>query len=85
MNDESGRLLETAREAGRALGMVVEAEASAAAGSTAFAGANGVPTIDGMGPSGGDLMTHDEHIALDSLVPRAALLAVSLASLATRR
>ncbi len=85
MNDESGRLLETVREAGGALGMAVEAEASAAAGSTAFAGANGVPTVDGMGPSGGDLMTHGEHIALDSLVPRAALLALSLASLATRR
>jgi glutamate carboxypeptidase len=41
--------------------------------------AEGLPTIDTMGPVGGNLHRTDEYIDLDSLVPRAATLAILLA------
>ena len=59
------------------------ASSSPAAGSSAFAGALGVPTIDGLGPAGGDLMTAGEHVELASLVPRTALLALVISSLSS--
>jgi len=41
--------------------------------------AEGLPTIDTMGPIGGNLHRTDEYIELDSLVPRASMLAILLA------
>ena len=41
--------------------------------------AEGLPTLDTMGPRGGNLHRTDEYIDLDSLVPRAATLAIVLA------
>lgn len=41
--------------------------------------AEGLPTIDTMGPIGGNLHRTDEYIELDSLAPRAAMLAILLA------
>lgn len=41
--------------------------------------AEGLPTLDTMGPRGGNLHRTDEYIELDSLVPRAATLAILLA------
>ncbi|WP_431284403.1 M20/M25/M40 family metallo-hydrolase [Humitalea sp. 24SJ18S-53] len=50
--------------------------ASAGGGSDGnFTGAAGVPTLDGLGVLGAGYHTLDEHIRLDSLVPRARLLA----------
>jgi glutamate carboxypeptidase len=77
------RLLDVVRSAGRRLGMTIESQASAAAGSSAFAGALDVPTVDGMGPSGGDMMTVDEYVELPSLAPRAALAALVVSTLAS--
>ncbi len=77
-------LLVAVREAARSVGVDVSSVESAAAGSSAFAGAAGVPTIDGMGPSGGDLLTPGEYIELDSLAPRAALAAVTIQVLSRR-
>ena len=80
LRPEGQELLEVVRRCGRELGLVVESQASPAAGSSAFIGAMGVPTIDGMGPSGGDLMTPGEYLELESLAPRAALAALTIAS-----
>jgi glutamate carboxypeptidase len=80
LRPEGQELLEVVRRCGRELGLVVESQASPAAGSSAFVGAMGVPTIDGMGPSGGDLMTPGEYVELESLAPRAALAALTIAS-----
>ena len=68
------RMLELAREVGGELSIPIEAFESAAAGSSAFRRPS-TPTLDGLGPLGADLMTMQENIDLDSLVPRAALLA----------
>jgi len=82
-DEETDRLLEVATRIGAELSIEVDAFESAAAGSSAFAGPSTV-TLDGMGPMGADLMTHNEHIEIDSLVPRAALLAEIIRSLPTR-
>jgi glutamate carboxypeptidase len=38
----------------------------------------GLPTLDGLGPVGGDLHSADEYIRIDSLVPRAQIAALFL-------
>jgi glutamate carboxypeptidase len=40
-----------------------------------FTGALGIPTLDGLGPRGDGFHTEQEHLLVDSLVPRARLLA----------
>jgi glutamate carboxypeptidase len=46
-----------------------------------FTGALGIATLDGLGVMGGGAHTHDEHILVSSLVPRATLLARLIAEL----
>jgi glutamate carboxypeptidase len=72
------RLITMARRAGDELGISFGVIRSGAGGSSAFAGALGVPVLDGMGPSGGGLMTDREHIGVASLSERASLLALTL-------
>jgi glutamate carboxypeptidase len=40
----------------------------------------GVPVLDGLGPDGGGAHAVDEHVLVDSLVQRTALLALLLSS-----
>jgi glutamate carboxypeptidase len=40
-----------------------------------FTGAMGIPTLDGLGVAGAGMHTLEEHILIDSLVPRAKLMA----------
>jgi glutamate carboxypeptidase len=79
--DATDRLLGIAREVGGALGIPIAALRSPAAGSSAFVGPPGVPCLDGMGPSGGGLMTDQEHVVVAALPERAALLAGMLHAL----
>jgi len=76
--DATDRLIRTAQRAGEAAGTSFGVGRSDAAGSSSFAGAQGVPTLDGMGPSGGDLMTDHEYVETSSLVERALLLALTI-------
>jgi glutamate carboxypeptidase len=46
-----------------------------------FTGALGVATLDGLGVMGGGAHTHEEHVLVSSLVPRATLLARLIAEL----
>ena len=46
-----------------------------------FTGAMGVATLDGLGVMGGGAHTHEEHILVSSLAPRATLIARLLAEL----
>jgi glutamate carboxypeptidase len=72
------RLIAVARRAGNAAGVSFEVVQSAAAGSSSFAGSGGLPTLDGMGPVGGSLMTYQEYVEIDTLPQRALLLALTL-------
>ena len=75
---KTDRLIAITREAGHELGLDFGVLRSPAAGSSAFVGPIGVPCLDGMGPSGGELMTDHEYIEIPSLVERAALLAATM-------
>jgi glutamate carboxypeptidase len=74
-------LYEQAREIARTLGLELT-EGSTGGGSDGnFTGALGVPTLDGLGVRGGGAHADDEHILIDSLPERAALLAALLLEL----
>ncbi|MGO9470039.1 MAG: M20 family metallopeptidase [Isosphaeraceae bacterium] len=74
-------LFEQARQIGRVLGLELT-EGSTGGGSDGnFTAALGVPTLDGLGVRGGGAHAADEHIVIDSLPERAALLAALLLQL----
>ena len=74
-------LLELIQGRAREIGVGIEAFDSAAAGSSAFAAKAGSIVMDGMGPTGGGLMTTDEHIDVASIPERGAILAATILSL----
>jgi glutamate carboxypeptidase len=74
-------LFEQARGIARTLGLELN-EGSTGGGSDGnFTAALGVPTLDGLGVRGGGAHAADEHILIDSLTERAALLAALLLEL----
>ncbi len=74
-------LFERACVIGRGLGIELT-EGSTGGGSDGnFTAALGVPTLDGLGVRGGGAHADDEHIQIDSLSERAALLAALLLNL----
>lgn len=75
------RLYEAARAAAAELGREL-AEGGTGGGSDGnFTAALGVPTLDGLGPSGDGAHAHHEHVRLSDLPYRAALLANLIARL----
>jgi len=76
------RAYEQARELGRLLGLELGEGPAGGASDGNFAAALGVPVVDGLGPSGGGAHALDEHISEQSLVERAALIALLIAALA---
>ena len=66
----------------RALGREVPAEFTGGCADSGFAAATGVPTICGVGPVGGRAHSPDEYMEIDTLVPRAQALALSILRLA---
>jgi glutamate carboxypeptidase len=72
------------RAIGEALGQKVGFGKSGGVSDGNLMQAEGLPTIDTMGPVGGNLHRTDEYIELDSLAPRAAILAILLARQTTQ-
>jgi glutamate carboxypeptidase len=73
-------LFQRARKLAAELGFELE-EASTGGGSDGnFTAALGVPTLDGMGAVGEGAHAAHEHIVIEHLIPRTALLAAMLAS-----
>jgi glutamate carboxypeptidase len=74
-------LFEQARRIGRDLGMDLT-EGSTGGGSDGnFTAALGIPTLDGLGARGGGAHADDEHVVINSLSERSALLAALLLEL----
>jgi glutamate carboxypeptidase len=74
-------LFERARRIARSIGQELT-EGSTGGGSDGnFTAALGIPTLDGLGARGGGAHADDEHILIDSLPERAALLAALLIEL----
>lgn len=79
------RLFEEAKAVAAEIGVNLE-EGSAGGGSDGnFTAALGVPTLDGFGAIGDGAHALHEHVEIDALVPRAAVIAGFLQSLARRR
>jgi glutamate carboxypeptidase len=74
-------LFERAREIGRELGMDLGEGAAGGASDGNFTAALGLPTLDGLGALGDGAHADHEQVQLDSLAPRAALLAALLVKL----
>ena len=74
-------LFRKAQRIGRELGLDL-AEGSTGGGSDGnFTAALGIPTLDGLGARGGGAHADDEHVVIDSLSERSALLAALLLEL----
>jgi len=71
----SGRLVTLAREIAAELGFAVADTATGGASDANTTSALGVPTLDGLGPIGGDAHASGEWLDLASVVPRVTLLA----------
>jgi glutamate carboxypeptidase len=71
----SERLVRHAVEAAAALGSELHDAATGGASDGNTTSGVGVPTLDGLGPVGGQAHSPDEYIELDSIVPRTTLLA----------
>lgn len=75
------QLFEHARRLAHELGFEVQETSTGGASDGNFTAALGVPTLDGLGPTGGGAHALDEHVDLESFVPRTALLARMLETL----
>ncbi|MFJ1702867.1 M20 family metallopeptidase [Kitasatospora sp. NPDC088346] len=78
--ERSGNLLlRHVRSLAAALGQQLDGAPAGGAGDTNAAGARGLPTLDGLGGVGAGAHARHEHIRVDQLGPRIALLATLLA------
>jgi glutamate carboxypeptidase len=74
-------LFDQARRIGRSLGLELTEGATGGGSDGNFTAALDIPTLDGLGARGGGAHADDEHILIDSLPERAALLAALLLEL----
>jgi glutamate carboxypeptidase len=75
----SARLVGLAQRIAAELGFELRDAATGGASDANTTSAAGLPTLDGLGPIGGDDHSADEWLDLDSIVPRTTLLAALLA------
>ncbi|MBX6313858.1 MAG: M20 family metallopeptidase [Isosphaeraceae bacterium] len=79
--ERTAALFEQARRLGATLGLDLAEGATGGASDGNFTAALGIPTLDGLGAEGAGAHAADEHILIDSLPERAALLATLLLGL----
>ncbi|HEV8489990.1 MAG TPA: M20 family metallopeptidase [Candidatus Limnocylindrales bacterium] len=80
--ERSGRLVEHAQAIARRLGFEVHDTLTGGASDANTTAGLGVPTIDGLGPIGGNDHSPAEYLEVDSIVPRTTLLAGLLVAIA---
>ena len=78
----SARLVEHAREVAQRLGFEVGDAATGGASDANTTAGMGVPSLDGLGPIGGNDHSPAEYLEVDSVVPRTTLLAGLLLAIA---
>ncbi|KOX43651.1 M20/M25/M40 family metallo-hydrolase [Methylobacterium fujisawaense] len=74
-------LYEQARALSEALGQPLPHRSAGGGSDGNFTGANGIPTLDGLGPLGQGYHTLEEHVLIETLPQRARLFAALLANL----
>ncbi len=75
------KLAEQAREIAEMLGFSIHHILTGGASDGSYTSGFGVPTLDGLGPVGGNDHSPQEYLLLDSVAPRSALLAGLIASI----
>jgi glutamate carboxypeptidase len=80
--ERSGRLVTHARDIAALLGFPLADTATGGASDANTTSGMGVPSLDGLGPIGGNDHAPGEYLELDSIVPRTTLLAGLLLSIA---
>ena len=78
----SARLVDQAVELAERLGFSVRDATTGGASDANTTAGMGVPTLDGLGPVGGDDHAPGEYLEVDSIVPRTTLLALLLLAIA---
>jgi glutamate carboxypeptidase len=81
--EKTEALIRVVKQVSRDLGQDFMIENTKGGSDANFPAALGVPSLDGFGPFGGNTMTRDEYVEINSLPERAALLAVTLSRLAS--
>jgi len=77
-NADSQRLLAAYQEQAQALGFSVEGEYTGGSADSGLTASVGAPTLCATGPVGGEVHTEREYCRIDTLVPRAQALALTL-------
>jgi glutamate carboxypeptidase len=80
-NHVNAELFQRARDIGKSLGLNLEESATGGGSDANFTAALGVPTLDGLGAIGNGAHADDEHVRVDLLPMRTALLAALLLKL----
>ncbi|WP_082091599.1 M20 family metallopeptidase [Domibacillus tundrae] len=77
--EESKQLLKEVKDIGKQAGLMIHGESTGGASDASFTAAEGIPTIDGMGPVGEFSHSEtNEYTVVDSLIERTALLAKTI-------
>jgi glutamate carboxypeptidase len=84
-DEESRRLLELYDRSAADLGFRVSGEATGGSADSGFTAALGTPTLCGTGPVGGNAHSDDEWCRIDTMVPRAQALALTILAVGTAR
>ncbi|WHT48016.1 M20 family metallopeptidase [Sporosarcina thermotolerans] len=74
-NEQTIELLEVIKEIGDGLGIKITDVSTGGGSDASFTSAIGIPTIDGLGPIGGNTHSEQEYLEIPSLVERTNLLA----------
>ncbi len=77
-NDQMKRSFAQCKAIGASLGLTVREDGSGGGSDGNITAAMGVPTLDGLGPQGDGLHAVHEHVVINSLPQRAALIAAML-------
>jgi len=83
-SESSERLLHAYQEQARTLGFSVEGEFTGGSADSGLTAAVGAPTLCATGPVGGEVHTEREYCRIDTLVPRAQAVALTLLGAHTR-
>ncbi len=75
------RLVELYQQAAQELGFQVNDAATGGASDANFTASLGIPSLDGLGPVGGQDHSPDEYIQISSVIPRTAILAALIHSI----
>lgn len=83
-NDDTMELVSLIKAIGTSMGLHLTETATGGSSDASFTSALGIPTIDGMGPVGGNQHSEEEYLEIESLEERALLLAYTIEALSAK-